>query len=195
MYEYADKIIEYLNKRFIEQFETISNLTAFDELNVIGNVKKLYVDMQALVEKMFLLLAQHAYERAGGLDVSAITEQWIIDFLNDYDPITKYVFNHEVERKAARFAESLIASETKEAEIATALRYWSAMVAQYSIEVVDRATLDAYKDIGCTKVQWVAVIDGRQCSACDDRNGKVYDILCVPPKPHIGCRCYLVTAN
>ena len=35
MYEHTDKIIKYLNKRFIRIFNKAKNLTSFDELNVI----------------------------------------------------------------------------------------------------------------------------------------------------------------
>ena len=58
------------------------------------------------------------------------------------------MYLHEVDRKRSRFAESLIASDTKTKEVETALRYWSAMVTQYAIEVTDAAVKQAYIDDG-----------------------------------------------
>jgi SPP1 gp7 family putative phage head morphogenesis protein len=59
------------------------------------------------------------------------------------------------------------------------------------LEAVDEATIDGYKDAGVSKVKWNTEIDGRECSVCRERNGKVYEIGNVPPKPHRNCRCYL----
>ena len=67
------------------------------------------------------------------------------------------MYAHEVERKCARFAESVIASTARAAEIKTGLRYWSAMVAHYAIEVTDKATVKAYKDCGVKRVMWLTV--------------------------------------
>ena len=77
-------------------------------------------------------------------------------------------------------------------EIATALRYWVAMVSQYVITTVDCATIEAYRTQGVTEVVWVSVKDKSRCVVCKQRDGKVYPIDNIPPKPHIGCRCYFL---
>lgn len=192
MYEHTDKIIKYLNKRFIRIFNKAKNLTSFDELNVIKYSREMYDELEQITEKAFLLLARQVYREHSESQVTDIVPAWLLGVLKEYNPVTKYVYLHEVDRKRSRFAESLIASDTKAKEVETALRYWSAMVTQYAIEVTDAAVKQAYIDDGVKKVKWITMEDERRCSECEKRDGNVYNITEVPPKPHIGCRCYLV---
>ncbi len=192
MYEYTDVIIRYLNKRFIEVFHRLKSLVSFDELNVLQSTRLIYDELMQITEEKLLELAVYYYNGTVKNPKTNIDREWLYLILDDYDPITKYVFIHEVERKRARLAESILASQNKSKEIDTALRYWSAMVAQYAIEVTDEAVKQAYVDDGVEMVMWVSMLDDRRCKECEKREGKVYDISNVPPKPHIGCRCYLV---
>ena len=192
MYEYTDVIIRYLNKRFIEVFHRLKSLVSFDELNVLQFTRLIYDELMQITEEKLLELAVYYYNDAVKNPKTAIDREWLYLILNDYDPITKYVFMHEVERKRARLAESILASQNSSKEIDTALRYWSAMVAQYAIEVTDAATKQAYIDDGVELVMWVSILDEKRCKECGKRESKIYDIFSVPPKPHIGCRCYLV---
>lgn len=192
MYEYTDVIIRYLNKRFIEVFHRLKSLVSFDELNVLQSTRLIYDELMQITEEKLLELAVYYYNGTVKNPKTNIDREWLYLILDDYDPITKYVFIHEVERKRARLAESILASQNKSKEIDAALRYWSAMVAQYAIEVTDEAVKQAYVDDGVEMVMWVSMLDDRRCKECEKREGKVYDISNVPPKPHIGCRCYLV---
>ena len=192
MYEYTDVIIRYLNKRFIEVFHRLKSLVSFDELNVLQSTRLIYDELMQITEEKLLELAVYYYNGTVKNPKTNIDREWLYLILDDYDPITKYVFLHEVERKRARLAESILASQNKSKEIDTALRYWSAMVTQYAIEVTDEAVKQAYVDDGVEMVMWVSMLDDRRCKECEKREGKVYDISNVPPKPHIGCRCYLV---
>lgn len=193
MYEYADKVISYLNSRFIEMFGKLKALSSFDELNILQSVKELYREADALTRKMLYQIAVFAYENAEGENVSVITEQWLLEVvLEAYDSTTKYSYVNEVERKCSRLFESMVASENKAAEVDSALRYWSAMTTQYAIITTDAATKRAYMDSGVSDVMWVSVKDDKRCRVCKSRDGKIYPIEDVPPKPHIGCRCYLI---
>ena len=193
MYEYADEVISYLNSRFVEMFGKLKALSSFDELNILQSVKELYQEADALTRKMLYQIAVFAYENAEGEDVSVITEQWLLEVvLEAYDPTTKYSYVNEVERKCSRLFEGMVASENKAAEVDSALRYWSAMTTQYAIITTDAATKRAYMDSGVSDVMWVSVKDDKRCKVCKSRDGKVYPIEDVPPKPHIGCRCYLI---
>lgn len=190
MYELTDNMVSYLNKRFIEAFGKLKTVFSFDELNVLQATKNLYSELNAIVKEAFYLLAVSVYEQYAGGDNGSITEDWLDEILNSYDPITKYVYEHEVERKCARLAESIIASATENAEIDTGLRLWSSMITQYAIEITDKAVLQAYIDTDIEKVRWVSHEDNRRCKICKKRHGRIYDIYELPPKPHIGCRCW-----
>ena len=192
MYEYTDAIIRYLNKRFIELFYRLKSLVSFDELNVLSSTRFIYDKLMQITDEKLLELAVYYYNGTVKNPKTNIDREWLYLILGDYDPITKYVFLHEVERKRARLAESILASQNKSKEVDTALCYWSAMVAQYAIEVTDAATKQAYIDDGVERIIWISMLDNRRCKECEKREGKVYDISNVPPKPHIGCRCYIV---
>lgn len=192
MYEYTDKVVRVMRKRFIRAFDRFAGALSFDELHVLESAKALYAELASLAEKNFLSIAKHAYRACGGRTEEEIELEWILEYLEEYDPVTKYVYTREVERKRARFAESVIAGKGGSRDIETGLRYWSRMVTQYAVGITDRAAIAAYKSRGVTHVVWVTVKDERCCAECLRRDGKIYDIDKIPPKPHIGCRCILL---
>ena len=166
MYEYADLVINYLNSQFIEKFSKLKSTIATDELNILQTVKTMFAEMDELVREWLYHLAVVAYENVSNGDVSGITEQWLLDeVLERVDPVTKYIYSSEVERKCSRLYESLMLGWDS-VEIDKSLRYWSLMVEQMAISTVDAATLQAYEDMGVLKVIWRAEIDGRECSIC-----------------------------
>ena len=122
----------------------------------------------------------------------AITEQWVDGMLTRVDPVAKYNFDAETERKAYRLAEALEVSAQRNREIDAALKAWSQQLGQFAINITDYALMKAYQDAGIEKVEWVDAGDQRVCGECYSRNGKVYSIDSVPPKPHVGCRCVIV---
>lgn len=192
MYKQTDKVIRFLNKKYIRIFGRAKALVSFDEINVLSYSHEIYDELENITEKAYLSLAKHVYKKHSKSRKTDIVELWLLGVLGEYNPVTKYVYLHEVDRKRARFAEALIASPTKAKEVDVSLRYWSAMARQYANEITDAAMLQAYKDDGVTKVEWITEEDERRCTTCAKRHGAIYDIDKVPPKPHIGCRCYLL---
>ena len=192
MYEYTDKVLSHLNKKLIRSFKKLKrSILAFDEVNQIeNNVNDCYKTCFREVRMRYLDIAKHAYKEAGGSDDTAIDIMWIDGFLNEYDPVTKYVFTREFDRKRARAFESLVATKNpKEADVA--LRYLAGQVRQWGDETTDKATLQAYKDNGVKRVRWNTEKDSRVCAICGERNNEIYDIDKIPDKPHPGCRCWL----
>lgn len=193
MYEFADLIVSYLNNQFIELFGKLKvSVSLMDEINLLQSVKTLYAEVDRLVREAMYRIAVFAYEEAEGEDISHITDTFLSQAVfEEYDPVLKYVYENELERKCSRLFESLVATQCDTAEIDTALRLLSLMVSQYAIAVTDVATLLAYRDNGIVQVEWLCAGDGRECKICHERNGMIYFIEDVPPKPHIGCRCEL----
>lgn len=191
MYKEADKVIRYLNKRFIRIFSKAKALSSFDELNVLNYSGAMYEELARITYEHLWGLAQRVHREHGGW---GLEEAWFLGLLEEYDPVTKYVYAHEVDRKRARFAESVIASPSKQKEVETALRLWSQMINQYAIIVTDAAVIKAYEDRGVREVVWITIPDERRCKICRGRHGKKYKIDKLPAKPHWGCRCYFVPA-
>lgn len=175
-YAYTDREIRYLNKQVNRVFRRTMKI---DELNVIRTSKEMYGELEEVVKTSYLRIAKKKYPKA--------TRKWVKAMLKRYDPVTGYVFLHELERKRARFAEGKIAGT----EDGTAKRLLALMFAQFAIEITDEAIKDQYRDDGVEKVRWISREDGKRCKTCKERHGKVYNIDNVPPKPHVNCRCLL----
>lgn len=181
----------------------------FDELNVIDAYSKinyLYKQLIALNEKRYEEIAKKAYDDAyddaiaAGFTVGekdSPSAAWVLMLLAAYDPVTKYVYNHEVERKQARLAEAVIADSERNLEREMVNDYrraeslWRKQAMQYAIAIEDAAVIKAFKDAGVTKVKWVTADDEKVCGACDSLDGKLFEIDKVPNKPHYNCRCYI----
>ncbi len=197
-YFLSDQTIELLDKKAVKRFErakTQCGILKIDELNVIKVCKKLYENLAADNKKAFLQLAVYMYRwawiKGRKKHKKEPDAKWLEAILNAYNPITKYIYTHEVERKRDYTAEAVIASPTKEYEFRRGLSYWSRMTAHYADTVADQAALKAFKDADVKKVMWISQRDDRVCVECKDRDGRIYPIDQVPPKPHVNCRCYL----
>lgn len=192
MYSYTDSVIKIMRKKLIQLFNNF-NINSYDELNVINSAKSLYTEADIAVRKCLVTIAKIAYNQASINNSYDVIDYFLIEeWLSEYNPVTKYSYINEVDRKCSRFYESILASTNKAEAVATALRYFSNMATWYAIDVTDKATLKAYKDDGIEKVVWITTKDERTCSKCNRLNGKVYKIDKLPPKPHINCRCYFL---
>lgn len=111
--------------------------------------------------------------------------------------MTKYVYENELERKQARFFESIVADvEAKdrhemEADYKAAENAWKRQTRQAMIDTEDRAAVTAYRDAGVEEVMWISVCDNRTCEECSAMNGLIFPVDSVPDKPHYNCRCHL----
>lgn len=188
-YEYTDKVISYIDKQLIGRYSRLKSLVSFDELNVLEEVNTLYREVNIIVRKAFVSLAYKVYKSTKKTDFGSIDEQWVDALLNGYDPVSKYVFNHEMDRRCARLIEAVIASDSKAQEVDSALRGMSFMCRLYADRITDEATMKAYNDDGEDYVKWVSEKDERVCSVCRKRDGRIYEIGNVPKDPHPNCRC------
>jgi hypothetical protein len=180
-YSRADKEVAKLNRYFIQEFLRFQAIK-LDELNVLKSAKSMYERMDKKARAAFVRIAKEQDDD--------ITIAEALFLLKEYDPVTKYVYENEVERKRMRFAEAFIASKGNASEVKTALRLWSNMIRQYSIATTDEALLLSYKKAGVEYVKWITEEDELRCAECAERHNKVYHIDSIPPKPHINCRCY-----
>lgn len=113
-YELADITADLLRKQAIRRFQNArvkANALDFDELDVIRICSELYENLDNDNKKKFLELAQKSYNKS--IPNKKKKEEpdlsWLFALLDEYDPITKYVYNHEVERKKAYLQEAIIA--------------------------------------------------------------------------------------
>jgi SPP1 gp7 family putative phage head morphogenesis protein len=207
MYRLADKLLEQLKKLIRREFNRLG-LISFDELNtprVTNETRALFDRLMSENKRLYLKVAKKAYDdavataKAAGYEGSTenrINAAWVVALLGAYNFVSGYLYESEAERKRLRLGEQMMTAREYQNRtlyndsVRRAANLWWTQASHYMLEAVDNATIDGYKDSGVGKVVWHTEIDGRECSVCRERNGLIYDIDKVPPKPHRNCRCY-----
>ncbi len=172
-------------------------------MNIVGvkkHINKLYKNVYKTIKDEFLKVAKEVEQEiceelivlGFDGDLTEIDEEWIVAFFNDYNPVTKYVFSNELDRKKSRLFESLVASNlVKEQSYKTAENLLKRQINQYAIDLEDAVAMKVFVDSGVEKVQWVAEQDFRTCGVCGELDGEIFDIDKAPDKQHYNCRCVL----
>ena len=189
-YSKTDKTIAYLNKQYAKLFRRV---TSFDELNVIAVSHEIYDEVLKVVEQEATLLVKSVYDSYREAETIPASEAlaMVVAMLGAYNPVTKYIYKNELDRKRARFAEGVISSDTPAEEVALAKRLLAAMNKQFADDATFDAVVKAYTDDGVKRVRWITAVDDRRCKECKARHHKIYNIDNIPPKPHLHCRCYV----
>lgn len=201
MWDDVDKIVRKYIRLIIRKFRSLQNKSlVFDELNVMGSVDQTYQEVNALCYKAFLEIVRVIYKRWVPDYGEEMFELWLLDRLEEYDPVTKYIWGNELDRKRARLVETVMAdilsgktkSETKK-DIETALNYVNRQFRQTADDIAADITLKAYEDMGVEKVKWITAQDEKVCEVCEPRDGRIYSLKDCPQWPaHYNCRCILV---
>lgn len=199
----ADEAAAKITKKIRREFRH-NRLALFDEMNVMQtrkHIKKLYRAVYKHIKQEFLAVVvqieQAIYEESLALgfdgDIRELDAAWIEEFFDEYNPVTKYVFSNELERKESRLFESLVASQAERTQsYATAERLIIGQVEQYAVDLEDAIAKVVYEDTGVEKVVWVSEQDDKRCKVCKALDGKVFDIDKAPAKQHWHCRCVTV---
>ena len=200
MYELLDKLLASEMKRIRTSFNRLGSM-GFDELNVVNTRKatqKMYDGFLKDNETIYLKVARDAYKRATDSEKSEIDREWLVGVLAGYNLVTGYLYNREAERKRLRLNEQILTAreygnrELFQSSLRKGANLWWTQTSQYGISVVDEATIQGFKDVGVKRVRWIAADDEKTCPTCGARDNKIYHINKIPPKPHYGCRCYIV---
>ena len=197
IYHFTDVIVEYLVREFIELFDSFkSNLLVRDEINILTKVNDLYEKLSTITTNKLLELAQLQFEyiTQGDYDLSIIDNAWLMELFENFNPVTKYVYINEIDRKRSRMYEGIMSSDTPVDEVERSLKYWCSMVSQMAVDVTDKATETAYKCCEVSMVEWVSENDSRRCDKCKHLDGQVFSIYEIPPKQHNHCRCFVIPA-
>jgi SPP1 gp7 family putative phage head morphogenesis protein len=205
MYRYLDKLLAEAKKKVRTEFNRMS-VMGFDELNVVNTRKATEAMFDRLLadnEAMYTRVVKDAYAKAtkGGKDKSEIGSSFVESVLLGYNLVTGYLYEKEAERKRLRLTEQILTAreygdrQMYQDSLRRTANLWWTQTAQYGIDMVDKATLKGYRDMGVRFVQWIAADDDKTCETCNGRDGRVYKITAIPSKPHYGCRCYVVPVN
>ena len=186
----TDKTIAYLNKQYAKLFRRV---TSFDELNVINVSHEIYDEAVEITEQEATRLVKSVYDSY--CESEEITASEAHDFtvvlMGAYNPVTKYIYTNEMDRKRSRFAEGVISSDTPRNEVDLAKRLMVSVNKQFVDDATFDAVVKAYKDDGVKRVRWITAADDRRCQECKARHRKIYPIDKIPTNPHLHCRCYV----
>jgi SPP1 gp7 family putative phage head morphogenesis protein len=201
MYKLLDKLLAEEMKRIRVSFNHLGSM-GFDELNVINTRKatqNMYNGFLKDNEGIYLKVARDAYKRAtDGSKKVEIDREWLVGVLAGYNLVTGYLYNREADRKRLRLNEQILTAreygnrQMFQDSLRRSANLWWTQTSQYGISVVDEATIKGFRDMGVKRVQWIAADDEKTCPTCGARDNKIYSLNKIPPKPHYGCRCYVV---
>ena len=208
MYKHLDSLLEAEKKRIRAEFNHLS-VTGFDELNVVSTRKttqEMYDGFMRDNETMYLKAAKTAYRKATKAakaegfsgDETEVSGDWLVGVLAGYNLVTGYLYDKEADRKRLRLNEQILTAREYnnrtmyQESLRKAANLWYTQTVQYGISAVDEATIKGFKDMGVKEARWIAADDEKTCPTCGARDNKVYRLNKIPPKPHYGCRCYVV---
>lgn len=192
-YEMADRVNKTLLKSFTRAFANCKRLLLKSDADaVVNHIKQLYENLYDTVVDYLFKLANKVYTDIREDEFDEIEDLFLFNILKDFNPVTKYSFDTEQERKRARCYEGVMSSQNIADELDIHLRAYAKMVMQYTDYYVWESVLKAYKDEGIARVEWCTEEDNRVCDDCDELDGVVFDISAVPPPQHWGCRCWLM---
>ena len=197
IFEYTDKAVKLCLVRILRRFRKLRRtITAFDDTNVLKEVDSCYADVLEYTLTYLRLIAKYSYSLVDP-EGDFLEEFWLANYLRDYNPVTKYSFYDEEDRKRARLIEALFASKTTKGgnpgkEIDRALNLWVRQFEQYADNVTVDAINQAYEDNGVRQVMWVTQKDEKVCSECRELDGKIFPIDDKPSLQHYNCRCHYI---
>ena len=188
MYAPLDEILERLIKQIYRLFRKYRSMP-LDELNTVGQVNALYKQLEQLNRQAFEQIAEYYYRQEGGM-FKQEWQEWLDKILREPSQVMLYSYDKEIVRKRDHLVEALQATTESVTEFDKAMRYWVAMTGWFAVEVADDAMEQAREEQGIDLVMWCSEHDNKVCDKCWKRNGQIYHLATVPPKPHPNCRCW-----
>lgn len=187
-YDYTDKLLDAYRRYMVDQFAKYPH--------TLKGTKELYGRLLKRCRRMFIKILNHYNDACGGN--KKYDEEWLLDFLLEFDPITGYQFSNEWERKMYRQYEEVESAEknneSPRKRLKRSMTLLNQQVTQKAIECTDRGQKDAYKERKIVKVRWKTMEDERVCDECGPRHNVVFRMDELPEK-HYFCRCWLEAVN
>ena len=200
-YQVTDVAVGKITTKLRREFRH-NRLALFDEMNVVQikkHIGKLYKsayniikgEFAAIINPVIQGIEEEAIDMGFDGDIRDLDEAWIEEFFDEYNPVTKYVFSNELDRKESRLFEALVSNvEERHKSYQTAENLLVRQVKQYAIDLEDAIAKVVYEDSDVKKVQWNAENDHRTCDICGELDGMIFELKDAPPKVHINCRCW-----
>lgn len=207
-YELTDILLALLTSKLRKEVNRL-DVMGFDELSAPNVTKWTKAMIERLLKenkKAFLKIAKEATEEAAD-DVTAlgmsgkpiaVGEKYVDGVLEDYNPVTGYLYYPEADRKRSRLVEAILTAVAVNSrsefhkELRKFANLWHTQTKQYGETMVDKTRIETFKKNGIKYVMWQTQGDIKVCDECRERNGKIYPLSEYPGKAHYNCRCWLV---
>lgn len=186
LYKY-NKYYELLNNINIELEKSGQKI-----INIYNNkFYSLYKKNSLLVGKQFNLSTEINEQQA----IKAINSVWVNDGLNWSDRIwtNQKVLADKLQKGLVQCISAGYTSDMFKSEIMKIFNvsYSSAdRIARTELSYIyNKSTIDKYRECGVKKYKFLATADERECSKCQELNGKIFELdnLILPVHPN--CRC------
>lgn len=203
LFSYTDKVIKAYLLLLIREFSKIQrkvSVTAFDEVNVISAVNTEWGEIDRLMKEALQRIAIYYYHLGCDHCKQEYEDElfilYFLAYLDDFDELTHYQYNNELDRKRARLIEALLSVNTltkRKEQLQTALKLLTKQFKQTADNVTGMAILRAFEEAGVKNVEWVTQRDERVCPVCGALDRKVFPIKKCPMLPqHYNCRCFVI---
>ena len=195
-----------LKRKLKQEFNRLL-LAGFDELNVIR--------VQSITESIWKRVDR--FNRDAYAEMCEWTYEWVYvqygdktphkdwtkvvdDWLRGYDPVTKYIYDRELERKRLRLNEGVLTTrETQDRPgltdvVRAAANLLLTQSLQYGLDLIGETELEAFHEAPEDEdalSRYNACNDSKTCNECWKLNGKVVKVSEAPHIPqHYRCRCW-----
>lgn len=192
-------------ERLVKQEFNRLTLAGFDQLNVIRTAEltaQIYQKIDRFCRKHYEEICEWVYEwvyvqygkDSPDKDWTKVVDRW----LKGYDPVTRYVYGSELERKRLRLNEGILtAREYADRKMLTeAVRTAAGLILtqgmQYGLDLIGEMQEQAYQEADPeSELLYHACDDNRTCDDCRECDGKIYKASEAPRIPqHYRCRCW-----
>ncbi len=202
-----DAYTETLKKKIKQEFNKLQ-LAGFDELNVIRVTKvtkRIWKQIDRMNRKAYADMCGWVYDWVymlyGDIPPDMDWVRYVDEYLKGYDPVTRYVYGPELERKRLRLTEGILTvRETQDRQgledvLRTAANLLLTQSLQYGLDLIAKVEMQAFEEEG-EYVRYNSCGDSRVCEDCEELDGKIFPIDEAPRIPqHYRCRCWYTPAE
>lgn len=192
-------------KRLVKQEFARLSLAGFDQLNVIRVAEKterIFERIDRFCREEYAEICGWVYEwvyvQYGKDPPDRDWTKVVDDWLKGYNPVTRYVYASELERKRLRLNEAVLtAREFSDRKALTEIVQSAASLImtqglQYGLSLIGDMEIQAYDEMDEDgEVMYHACDDSRTCEDCKAYDRKIFRISEAPRIPqHYRCRCW-----
>lgn len=206
-----DAYAKAVKEKIRQEFRRLT-LAPFDQLTVVGTkqlTERVFREVDRLNRRHWAALCEWVYEwvyvQYGDNPPDRDWTKVVDDWLKGYDPVTRYRYDTEAERKRLRLAEGVLTAREQadrkmlDEVVKTAAGLLLSQSLQAGLDIMGEIQAEAYEEAGeglDELLLYHSCQDERVCEECEADDGKVFRKKDAPKIPrHYRCRCWYTRAS